>query len=67
MRQPAWLGLFDLAGNVAELLADSLAGYGDPHQCWGVPGGLIAVPMLSALKITFQHVPSLVPLARLLD
>jgi predicted PurR-regulated permease PerM len=34
---------------------------------WGVPGGLIAVPMLSALKITFQHVPSLVPLARLLD
>lgn len=34
---------------------------------WGVPGGLIAVPCLAALKIAFQHVPSLAPIARLID
>jgi predicted PurR-regulated permease PerM len=34
---------------------------------WGVPGGLIAVPLLAATKIVLQHVPLLSPLARLLD
>jgi predicted PurR-regulated permease PerM len=34
---------------------------------WGVPGGLIAVPMLAALKIVCQHVPSLAPLAHMID
>jgi predicted PurR-regulated permease PerM len=33
---------------------------------WGVPGGLIAVPLLTATKIAFQHVPPLAPLARLI-
>ena len=34
---------------------------------WGVPGGLIAVPLLAVLKIVCQHVPPLAPLARLID
>jgi len=34
---------------------------------WGIPGGLIAVPMLAALKIALQHVPSLAPVAKLID
>jgi predicted PurR-regulated permease PerM len=34
---------------------------------WGIPGGLIAVPLLAAFKIALQHVPSLAPLARLMD
>lgn len=34
---------------------------------WGVPGGLIAVPMLAALKIVCQHAPSLAPLAHMID
>jgi predicted PurR-regulated permease PerM len=33
---------------------------------WGVPGGLIAVPLLAAAKIVLQHVPSLAPIARML-
>lgn len=33
---------------------------------WGVPGGLIAVPLLAATKIALSHVPSLAPLARVL-
>jgi predicted PurR-regulated permease PerM len=33
---------------------------------WGIPGGLIAVPLLAALKISLQHVPPLVPYARLI-
>jgi predicted PurR-regulated permease PerM len=34
---------------------------------WGVPGGLIAVPLLAVLKIVCQHIPNLAPLARLVD
>jgi predicted PurR-regulated permease PerM len=34
---------------------------------WGVPGALIAVPLLAAAKIVAQHVPRLEPLARILD
>src|SRR4029450_10279460 len=34
---------------------------------WGIPGGLIAVPMLAALKIVFQHVPALSPVAKLIE
>jgi len=34
---------------------------------WGVPGGIIAVPLLAAGKIALQHVPQVAPLARLLD
>jgi predicted PurR-regulated permease PerM len=34
---------------------------------WGVPGGIIAVPLLAALKITLQHIPAVAPLAHLLD
>jgi predicted PurR-regulated permease PerM len=34
---------------------------------WGVPGGIIAVPLLAAAKIALSHVPGVAPLARLLD
>jgi len=34
---------------------------------WGIPGALIAVPLLAAAKIVAQHVPRLEPLARILD
>lgn len=34
---------------------------------WGIPGGLIAVPLLAATKIALQHVPAVAPLARMLD
>jgi predicted PurR-regulated permease PerM len=34
---------------------------------WGIPGALIAVPLLAAIKIVAQHVPRLEPLARVLD
>jgi predicted PurR-regulated permease PerM len=34
---------------------------------WGIPGALIAVPILAATKIVAQHVPRLEPLARILD
>ena len=33
---------------------------------WGVPGGLIAVPLLAAAKISLQHIPPVAPLARLI-
>ena len=33
---------------------------------WGVPGAIIAVPMLAAGKIALSHVPQVAPLARLL-
>lgn len=34
---------------------------------WGIPGALIAVPLLAAAKIVSQQVPALAPVARLLD
>jgi predicted PurR-regulated permease PerM len=34
---------------------------------WGIPGALLAVPMLAAAKIVSQQVPALAPVARLLD
>jgi predicted PurR-regulated permease PerM len=34
---------------------------------WGVPGGIIAVPLLAAGKIALSHIPQVAPLARLLD
>jgi predicted PurR-regulated permease PerM len=34
---------------------------------WGIPGALLAVPLLAATKIVAQHVPRLEPLARILD
>lgn len=34
---------------------------------WGIPGALIAVPLLAATKIVARHVPRLEPLARILD
>lgn len=34
---------------------------------WGVPGGIIAVPLLAAGKIALTHIPPVAPLARLLD
>lgn len=34
---------------------------------WGIPGALIAVPLLAATKIVAKHLPGLEPVARLLD
>jgi predicted PurR-regulated permease PerM len=34
---------------------------------WGIPGALIAVPVLAAMKIVTKHVPSLEPVSQLLD
>jgi predicted PurR-regulated permease PerM len=34
---------------------------------WGIPGALIAVPLLAATKIVFQHIPRLEPIARIFD
>lgn len=34
---------------------------------WGIPGALIAVPVLAATKIVTKHVPGLEPVSQLLD
>ncbi len=34
---------------------------------WGIPGALIAVPVLAATKIAAKHLPGLEPVAQLLD
>jgi predicted PurR-regulated permease PerM len=34
---------------------------------WGIPGGLIAVPLLATTKIVLQHIPPVAPLARMMD
>jgi predicted PurR-regulated permease PerM len=34
---------------------------------WGIPGALIAVPLLAAAKVVFQRIPRLAPIAQIFD